>query len=276
MVWGWGQAATGQRAALVLAALEAAWLAAFVWFVPPLLDGGLIAWVFVAASAFIATWGGVALYAYRRVVRGHAALGRDAADGGAGDLVWLAPALIVVMTVLWTFGGTLARPEATLARYLRDWRAGDAADAASVFASAPSAGQLNGAWARQLPRLRNELVQLAAGAGDDTGIDPDQPFDSIRFVDREPIPAGSASPGGATGANTAEARVVGVEIVRHETAHGTFFGLFPTTSDVLVPIADLGSITLRPVVHPSGRAGVPDSPVWLIGGIDLLGERIGS
>lgn len=57
MVWGWGQAATGQRAALVLAALEAAWLAAFVWFVPPLLDGGLIAWVFFAASAFIATWG---------------------------------------------------------------------------------------------------------------------------------------------------------------------------------------------------------------------------
>jgi len=49
--------------------------------------------------------------------------------------------------------------------------------------------------------------------------------------------------------------------------------LFPTTSQVIAPVADLGWLELRRVSRPSGRPGVPDSPVWLVGRFDLLGEK---
>jgi hypothetical protein len=40
-------------------------------------------------------------------------------------------------------------------------------------------------------------------------------------------------------------------------------------------VADLGWLELRRVSRPSDRAGVPDSPVWLIDRFDLLGEQFG-
>ena len=222
----------------------------------------------MAGLAFIGTWGAIALHAYRRAALRRAVFDQSGPDGGAADLLWLAPVVIVGLTVLWSVGGTLARSDATLTRYVRDWRAGDAADAATIVATPPTTNELAAAWGRQLVRLRNELVRLAAVGNEGEGIDPDQPFDSIRFVDRE------EGGGGAAGGSAGDRRVE-VEIVRRETIRDSFFGLFPTTSQVLIPVSDLGWIELRRVARPTGRAAVPDDPVWLVEAMDLLGESLG-
>ncbi len=260
-VWGWGQAATGRRAALGLALVEGAALAVLAWFGPPLIDGELAIWIFVAATLFVAAWATVAIAAYRRAVRRRRSFGLPGADGGAADLLWLAPVLIAGMMAAWGVGGTLARPEATLTRFVGDWRAGDGADAASLFASPLAAAAIQAAWERQVPRLRNRLLTLDAAGAPDDGIDPDHPLDSIRFVE---VPA-------PTGSGPDIARIA-VQVVRREDVSGSFLGLLPTSSQTLVPVADLGWIDLRLVHRPSGRAGVPDDPVWLIARIDLLGE----
>lgn len=267
-LWGWGQLATGDRRGAVLAVVELAAIGGFAWFGPPLVDGTFTWLLFVGGLIFGAAWAAVALHAYRRAVRRREAFGLSGADGGASELLWLAPAAIVGMTVLWGVGGTLARPDATLARYVRDWRAGDGVDAAALLVApaapvAPAA--VEAAWGRQLARLGNELLRLDAAGGEDDGIDPDHPFESVRFV----------APDGPSGGTGSDRQRFEAEIVRRETAHDTFFGLFPTTSQVIVPVADLGWIDLRRVDRTSGRAGVPDDQAWLIAGMDLLGERLG-
>jgi hypothetical protein len=266
VVWGWGHVATGDRRGFLLAAAEIAWLAAFAWFTPPLLDGSLVLAIFVAGVAFMAAWGAIAILAYRRAIRQGTVAGNGGPDGGpdggSADLLWLAPVAIVGMTILWAVGGSLARPDATLARYVHDWQTGDAEGAASLFVVPPAPADLDAIWERQLATLHNELVALEAEGGGG-GVEPDQPFSSMRFVNP------------AAGGGTGDTRRVDVEIVKRETTRDSFFGLFPTTSQVLVPVADLGWLEFRRVSRPSGRAGVPDSPVWLIDRFDLLGEELG-
>jgi len=164
------------------------------------------------------------------------------------------------MTILWAVGGSLARSDATLARYVQDWRAGDAEGAVALFAVPPAPAELEAIWGRQLAVLHNELVALEAEGGGN-GLEADRPFSSMRFVD--------ATDGGAT----EDRRRVQVQVVKRETTRSSFLGLFPTTSQVLAPVADLGWLELRRVSRPSGRPGVPDSPVWLVDRFDLLGEK---
>jgi hypothetical protein len=265
VLWGWGQLATGDRRGIALAGLELAWLGAFAWAVPPLLDGALDTAVFVAVLSFVGVWGVVAVDAYRRAIRRRAAFDLPGPDGGATDLLWLAPVVIVGVTVLWSVGGTLARADATLARYLSDWRTGDTADASTIFVGTPNPDELSVAWSGQLARLRNEIVRLAAVGGNAAGLDPERPFESIRFTDA--ARSQDAAPEGGV-------RRVRVAIVRREAVRGSFLGLFPTSSQVLVPVTDLGWIELQARTRPAGRLGVPDSPVWLVASMDLLGERL--
>jgi hypothetical protein len=262
VVWGWGHVATGDRRGFLLAAAEIAWLAALAWFAPPLLDGSLVSAIFVAGVAFMAAWGGIAILAYRRAIRQRMADGSDGPDGGTAELLWLAPVAIVGMTILWAIGGSMARPDATLARYVRDWQTGNAEGAVSLFVAPPAPADLDAIWERQLAALHNELVALEAEGGG-SGVEPDRPFGSMRFM--EP----------AAGGGTGDTRRVKVEIVRRETIRDSLLGLFPTTSQVLVPVADLGWLELGRVSRPSDRAGVPGSPVWLIDRFDLLGEQFG-
>lgn len=272
-LWGWGHVATGDRRGFAFALLEMACVAAIAWTAPSLLDGSLSTVLFLAGLVFVLAWGGIALAAYRRAVRVRVAAGLPGADGGATELLWLAPLVIAGMLVLWGIGGTLARPEATVARYVGDWRGDDAADAASLFDAQspsgttapterpPAVARVRDAWAKHDAKIRNDLARLAGSAGPDSGLDPGHPFDSIRFVLSDP-----PAPGEAT---------VDVQVVRREEVRGTFFGLFPTSSQTLVPVDDLGRITLREVSRPSPRAGVPDDPVWLIVRVTLLGESLG-
>lgn len=233
-----------------------------------MLDGSLVLALFVVGLAFVGAWGAVALAAYRRAVRVRVAAGLGGADGGATELLWLAPVAIAGMLALWGIGGTLARPEATVARYVGDWRGGDAADAASLFAAPASVSRVVDAWTRHDAKVRNDLARLAGTAGPGSGIDPDHPFDCIRFV----LDDGSA---GTTAAASLDTAVVNVQVVRREAVRGSFFGLFPTSSQTLVPVDDLGTIVVRHVTRASGRTGVPDDPVWLIVRVEILGEPLG-
>ena len=249
---------------------------------PPLLDGGFVTAIFVAGVAFVAAWAAVALHAYRRAIRRGRPFDRSGPDGGAADLLWLAPAAMVGMTVLWAIGGTLARPESALARYVHDWQVGDPADAVRLFATPPTAATLASNWETQLATLRNELVRLGAVGGEDEGLDPARPFERIRFVDVAPaatVPAGTVPagtvPAGTVPGGTSTVRRIGVQLVKHTTVHDSFLGLLPTTSESLVSIGDLGWVELRAIARPAGRPGVPDSPVWLVSGMDLLGVQTG-
>lgn len=247
--------------------LEIASIAALVWAAPPLLDGSLVLALFVVGLAFVAAWGAIGLASYRRAVRVRVAAGLAGADGGATELLWLAPIAIVGMLVLWGIGGTLARPEATVARYVGDWRSGDSVDAATLFAGPASVARVVDAWTRHDAKVRNDLARLAGSAGPASGIDPDHPFDSIRFV------LADRSTGTTSGA--ADTATVDVQVVRREAVRGSFFGLFPTSSQTLVPVDDLGTIVLRHMTRPTGRAGIPDDPVWLIVRVEILGEQLG-
>ncbi len=294
VLWGWGQLATGDRRGIVLVALELLGLGAFAVAVPALLDGTLSVLLFLAGAAFVAAWGAIALHAYKRAVarrapfvapiagllaspvdtlvaanaasttaeaRGHlpAAPGdAPAGDGGAIELLWLAPVLIVTASAFWTLGGSLGSPESTLATYVRDWRDGYGAQAASLFVGGSLPGDLAGAWSRQRARLHNQLVPIAATSGTDSGIDPSQPLDSLRFIFDE------------ARADAVDTRTVHVQTVRRETVRDTFFGLVPTTSQRVVTIADVGTISLA-LVHV---AGVPGG-TWRIASVDLLDEHLG-
>lgn len=244
---------------------------ALAWAGPPLAEGGWSALVLVGGLAFIAAWGGVAIDAYRRAVRARADIGLPAEDGGALGLLWLVPFAIVGSVLLWGTGGGLERPETTLARYVAEWRAGTpsaARDAADLFVLRRPGG-LADAWERQAARLTNELVRAAGAAGPAGGIDPYRPFESVRF---ERVDAGAT---GAAGTDGDDATVtVALRIVRREAVHGTVAGLLPTGSERLIPIAELGTITLRRIERASRRLLVPPSPVWLIERLDLLGESL--
>lgn len=281
VLWGWGQVATGDRRGFALALLEVLALAGFALAVPRLLDGTLSVLLYLAGALFVAAWGGIALHAYRRAVvrrapfvpsaevstasRGadrtlQAGAGADvpAGDGGAIDLLWLAPVLIVTVSAFWTLGGSLGSPESTLATYVRDWRSGLPGEAATLFAAPMDARTLADAWGRQQARLHNDLVRLAATSGEDSGIDPAQPLDSLRFV----LDDASVDPAGT--------RLVHVQTVSRQTVRDTFFGLVPTTTQRLVTIAEVGTVTLT--YEPA--TGAPGG-TWRIGAVQVLEERLG-
>ncbi len=261
-LWGWGHVATGSRRGLALVPLELASLALLGWFGPLLATGTWSIVLFLGGALFLATWVGVAVGAYRRAVRRRIAFDLPGADGGAIELLWLAPVVIALASGFWLLPSMRASPEAVLADYVAAWRGGAPADveAARVGFVTPLSGPLlAGAWERQTARLRNAVIQAAAQAGAASGIEPDQPLGSVRFVVR----------GDAAG------RRVGVEIVRREAVRDTYFGVLPTTSTRFVPVADLGTIELVLVRSEPLWGGGPAPDEWRIGSVDLLGESLG-
>lgn len=300
LVWGWGQLATGDRRGVLLAILEVGLVAALARVVAPYAKGTASGLVFLAGAAFLALWAGQAIHAERRAARRWAPYATHP-PSGAVDLLWLAPILVGAATAFWSFSGPATAPDSLLAAYLDAWRTGRTADAARLFAANADPSALGAVWERQGARLDNAAIRAAAAAGPDGGIDPAQPWDAVRW--EPPGTVGGASGAGGTGVTSASSAgpsgaassagpgspapssesptdplgrpVVAATIVRRETVRDTFFGLVPTTTERLVPVADLGTVRLRTVELPGPFDGAPPVVEWRIDEVDLLGERIG-
>ena len=270
VVWGWGQVATGDRRGWALAAIEVAAVAALAIVGLPLASGTAATLLLLAGCAFGAAWVAVALHAYRRAIRRRITFGLAGADGGAIDLLWLAPVLIAASTAFWFAGGSGATPDAALSRYVAAWRHDRPADAVGLFAAAPGSvagsaaapgsAALEAIWRAQDAQLVTQLTRLAASLGTDSGLDPSAPFDAVRFELQSGSPA---------------AETVTMEIVRHETVPDTFLGIFPTTSDQVVTVASVGTVRLTLVDVPPPWPGAPTTSTWRIAGLNVLGQAVG-
>lgn len=217
--------------------------------------------VYLGLVGLIVGWGAIALDAYRRAARRRESEDTPGGDGGATELLWLAPILIVASALLWGIGGSGASSSSVTARYVSAWQHDRPEPAAGLFVTPPGRAELTEAWERQLALLRGALIQASAAAGPDAGIDPDRPFDSLSFSQD------------AAGRSETSARMR-VEIVWWETVHGTFLGLFPTTSRRQVTFETVGTVELRRLDGPGPLGGTPPGREWRIDQVDLLGVVI--
>jgi hypothetical protein len=268
VVWGWGQLATGDRRGWLLVGAQPAGIALLAWLGPLLAGGAGVAIAFAGGVALFAAWAAIALHAYRRAARRRLLVELPGPDGGAIWLLALAPIAIAASSLFWGLAGREADPATVLDRYVADWRAGRALEATARFVRSPgSATLVRELWEAQLTALRNELVRLVPRAGPGGGIDPDAPFETVRWVDAGPTPGGG--------------RLVALEVSRRETVHGLLLGLLPVSSQRLVPLEQLGTVELAPVAAgaPFAPAGpIPDGPwavSWRIVEVDIMGVTVG-
>jgi hypothetical protein len=268
LIWGWGQLATGDRRGWLLLALQPVGIALLAWVGPALADGPGVSLAYAGGVALLAGWAAVAVHAYRRAARRRLLVELPGPDGGAIWLLVLAPIAIAASSLFWGLAGRAADPATVLDRYVADWRAGRAGEAIARFARSPGSTSLvHELWDAQLTALRNELVRLVPRAGPGGGIDPDAPFETVRWVDAGPTPTGG--------------RLVALEVSRRETVHGLLLGLLPVSSQRFVPLERLGTIELAPVAAgaPFAPAGpLPDGPwavSWRIVKVEILDVALG-
>ena len=268
LVWGWGQVTTGDRRGWLLVPLQPLAIAALVLMSPPLVPGAGVTLVYVAGVALLVAWVGVAVHAYRRAVRRRVLVELPGPDGSAIALLVFAPFAIAASTALWVLGGVAADPATVVDRYVADWRAGRVTLAIARFDERPGTGVLvREIWDAQLTALHNELIRLVPRAGPEGGIDPDRPFDTVRWVDGGPTPGGG--------------HLVRLEVARRETVRGLVLGLLPVSSQRLVPLEQLGSVELVrvPIDLPREAAGVipagPWAESWRIRSVEVMGVTLG-
>ena len=268
LVWGWGQLATGDRRGWLLIPLQPLAIAAFLVGGPPLVQGAGVTLVYLGGVVLVLAWVGVAVHAYARAVRRRVLVELPGPDGSAIGLLLFAPPAILASTALWALGGVAADPATVVDRYVADWRAGRVADAIGRFDERPGTGPLvREIWDAQLTALHNELIRLVPRAGPEGGIDPDRPFDTVRWVDGGPTPDGG--------------HLVRLEVARRETVRGLVLGLLPVSSQRLVPLEQLGSVELVrvPIDLPPETAGVipagPWAETWRIRSVEVQGVMLG-
>lgn len=215
---------------------------------------------FLIGAIAAAAWVAIAVDAYRRAVRRRTMLDLPGRDGGAIDVLWLAPVIVAVSTAGWALGGGGADPGSVLDRYLDDWRAGREAAAAERFVTPPLPTDLDAAWARQLPLLRNRLLALATAAGPDGGIDAASPLTTVRWVPDGAVP---------------RLRRIRLEVVRRETERSLLLGFLPTSAQRSVPVGVVGTAVVAVVTVPSPTGWGPTTTAWRILSIEIEGESIG-
>ena len=200
-----------------------------------LIDGTRWLILFPPLAALLAIWLAQALSAYRRAV----AMG--AAPTGELQAALFLPIAVAILTAFWLVGGRHGTPAATLESYALAWMNRQPDAAVSLYAAPPASATLSAAWDAEERYLGDRIRALAAQYGPTSGLNPDKPFDSIRFAD--PVAAG-------TGRQT-----VDLEIVRRERVENMLFGIVPTATQETVVVESAGTLILEMV---------PDvAPDWL-------------
>lgn len=252
VLWGLGHLAIGDRRGWILVVAHPLAAAGLFAFAALLIDGTRWMLVLPALLLFLTIWLGQALSVHRQAV----ALG--ARPGGELQIALFLPVVVTLITTYWLVGGSAGSPATTLRRYVSAWENGRPEVAAGLFTTPVAATDLAGLWLLQEGYLRQRVGEAAARFGPTSGIDPEQPFNSLRFSE---LPATSS-----------DSALVDVEIVRRQRVETVLLGFIPTATQMTVVVEELGTIRLRalpddpPAWLPAVRTG---ARVWLIEAVDL-------
>jgi hypothetical protein len=252
LLWGLGHLAIGDRRGWLLVMAHPLAAVGLLAFAALLIDGTRWMLVFPALLLFLAIWLGQALSVHRQAV----ALG--ARPGGELQIALFLPVVLTLVSTFWLVGGSAGSPATTLRRYVSAWENGRTEVAVELFTGPAAAADLASQWLLQEGYLRQRVAEAAARFGPTSGIDPDQPFNSLRFSE---LPATSS-----------DSALVDVEIVRRQRVETVLLGFIPTATQMTVVVEELGTIRLRalPDDPPSWLSGVRSGArVWLIEAVDL-------
>jgi hypothetical protein len=217
-----------------------------------LIDGTRWLVIFPPLAVLLVAWLGQALHAYRRAV----ALGARA--GGEMQVALFLPLAVALLTVYWLIGGRHGSPSATLESYVVAWMSNRVDNATGLYLQSPSADSVNQSWASHSSYLTRRITELAAQFGTASGLDPAQPFDSLRFA--EPTASGAGR------------QVVAVDIVRRQRVETMVLGIVPTAGQETVVVERAGTVNLALVEEPPA-AWLPVAPlpsfVWRIESVSI-------
>ncbi len=214
-----------------------------------LIDGTRWLIVFPPLLVLLVVWVVQAIDAHQRAIR------MGAAPGGEMSIVVVLPVALTVLTLFWLLGGRHGSANATLQQYIEAWVRDRPEVAATLFVAPQSASSVSALWSAEEDALDGRIGAAQASYGSDSGLDPDRPFDSLRF--RNPAPGG-------------DGRVsVVVEIVRNERIQTTILGVIPTAGQQEVVVGRDMTIWLQQEQQPP--------PTWLpFAGLELYSWKISS
>jgi hypothetical protein len=262
---GWGHVAAGDRRGLIPGPVFAAAALLVLVLAWAYASGPAVGAVFVVGTAVTVAWLGQAIHASRRAARRWERQGSPARAGGAGVLVVGTAVATCLAVLFWAMAGEGGSPAARAAAYAAAWWSGRPAEAADDFDPPLDPTAVATAWAEKTPRLRNALVAASADAGPLGGIDPDRPFDSVRFTPLSTVPD-----------PTAGRVVLGVDIVRRVPQPTRILGILPATATGIETVERIGTMTVRLVPGESTGLPIPAGSSWRIEAVDILGTSLGA
>ena len=254
LVWGLGHISIGDRRGWALLLTQPIAIAGLLLVAAQLIDGTRWLIVFPPLAALLVVWLAQAVHAYRRAVE----LG--AQPGGELQAGLFLPVAVTVLTLFWLVGGRHGSPTATLEGYALAWMSGRADAASSLYVAPPTTAQLAETWALQSAYIRDRIATLATQYGPTSGLDPERPFDNLRFG--EPTPDGPGR------------QRVQMDIVRLQRVETMVLGVVPTAGQQTVLVEQAGVITLALVPQPPAEwlpVGRLDSSSWRIDGVTIGG-----
>ena len=245
--WGLGHVMLGDRRGWLLLILQPVAIGAVVLLALGLIDGTRWLIVFPPLVALLVFWIAQAVDAHQRAIR------MGSQPGGEMAIVGLLPIALTVLTLFWLLGGRHGSPSATLQEYIEAWMDNRPGTAAALFAPARTPGSVSVEWNAESQLLGQRIAAAEATYGEESGLDADHPFDSLRFGD--PLVSG-------------DGRVsMTVDIVRDERVQATVLGFIPTAGQQTVVVERELTIWLEEDDQPQ--------LTWLpFGGFDSFSWRI--
>lgn len=245
LVWGWGHITLGNRRGWILVLLQPLAILGWLFAAWQLIDGTRWLAVFVPLVLLLVLWVGQAVHAYRR------ALALGGAPGGELTLALFLPLILVLFTAFWLLGGRHGSAASAVEAYMEAWESNRPDLAFTLYRDA-GIGQADVAafWQTERTFMTNAIVQGQTQYGAASGLDPDEPFNSLRVTQTDPT-------------------TFSVEIVRSETFQTTLLGLISTSGQRTVVVAPL----MRIFVVEEAIPGALPSSAWRI---DHAGSAEGS
>ena len=252
LFWGLGHLALGDPRGWVLLVLQPLAIASVTWVALQLIDGTRWLVVFAPLLVLLIVWVGQAVDAHRRAIR----LG--ATPGGEMQVAAFLPFALIVLTLFWLVGGRHGSPAATVEAYIEAWMDDRPEAAAALFEAPMPAQHVTLQWTSTSTEIERLLESGRNTYGEQSGLDPDRPFNSLRVTQVEE-PSGGA--------------VFIVEIVRSERFATTVLGVIPTAAQRTVVVQPVLSIALveqtdTSTLLPNGR--------WLIAVVYQVGRLTSS